>query len=168
MIRCKECHAIQYEGALFCSECGKALVIEEREGSDVLPFTEYAPLMPQGMPADCQLIFLDEPKDITFVIPKKRLRRVVPLTDQILVGRAGHELDDMPELDLSEQGGVELGVSRTHAAIQWSNYGLVLMDLGSTNGTILNNHRLPAKRPFPLHSGDEIRFGDLLVHIFFD
>jgi hypothetical protein len=168
MIRCNECHALQYDGALFCSECGKSLVSEPHEEVDILPFTERPPRMPQALPPDCKLAFLAEPKSVVFMIPQKRQRRVVELTDQILIGRAGRELDDVPELDLSEQDGIELGVSRTHAAIQWSNYGLVLLDLGSTNGTLLNNTRLPAKRPFRLHSGDEIRFGNLLVHIFFD
>jgi pSer/pThr/pTyr-binding forkhead associated (FHA) protein len=42
----------------------------------------------------------------------------------------------------------------------------MLIDLESTNGTLLNNYRLSPHEPYPLHSGDEIRFGDLLVHLF--
>ena len=35
---------------------------------------------------------------------------------------------------------------------------MVLEDLGSTNGTYLNEELLPG--PQPLHSGDRIRIGD--------
>jgi pSer/pThr/pTyr-binding forkhead associated (FHA) protein len=55
-----------------------------------------------------------------------------------------------------------------HAAFQLSKQGVVLIDLGSTNGTSLNNARLPARQPFVVQSGDEVRFGDLLIHVFFD
>jgi pSer/pThr/pTyr-binding forkhead associated (FHA) protein len=74
----------------------------------------------------------------------------------------------LPELDLTKDRGSDFGVSRLHASIQASNRGVVLIDLGSTNGTLLNNYRLPPDLPYPLHNGDEIRFGRLLVHVFFE
>lgn len=168
MVQCRECNAHQYEGALFCSECGSLLTQEPRETTDVLPFADHHPRPLTSLPDDWQVEHLAAEKRLTFVIPHKRQRRIVALSEQIIVGRSTKEGDAQPELDLSDEDGAELGVSRIHAAIQWSNYGLVLSDLGSTNGTLLNNSRLPAQRPFPLRSGDELRFGDLLVHVFFD
>lgn len=168
MIQCKECNASQYEGALFCSECGSLLTQEKREMTDVLPFADYRPHLPPSLPNDYRVERLPAEKPLIFVIPHRRLRRTVPLLDQILIGRSGKESDLQPALDLGEDDGAEMGVSRIHAAIQWSNYGLVVLDLGSTNGTQLNSSRLPVQRPFNLQSGDELRFGDLLVHVFFD
>jgi pSer/pThr/pTyr-binding forkhead associated (FHA) protein len=46
---------------------------------------------------------------------------------------------------------------------------VVLRDLNSTNGTLLNNYLLDPETAFYLLSnGSEIHFGGLLVHIFFD
>lgn len=168
MIQCKECGATQYAGALFCSECGNFLMEDERKTTDVLPFSEYGHRPPPLPPESYRLISPETPKEVMFVVPHCRRRHILSLVDQIRVGRSGSKTGDIPELDLGEDNGAELGVSRLHATIQFSNHGLVLLDLESTNGTFLNNHRLPAKRPYPLQSGDEIRFGDLLVHIFFD
>jgi hypothetical protein len=168
MIHCKECNATQYEGALFCNECGSFLTQEQRETTDVLPFANFQTHLPPALPNDFRPETLTNPKNITFVIPQQRKRHVVALTSQIRIGRKGQEFDERPELDLSENEAAELGVSRMHAIIQWSNYGLVVLDLGSTNGTLLNNSRLPAQRPFPLQSGDELRLSELLVHVFFD
>ena len=153
---------------MFCSECGRFLMEDGRKATDVLPFSDYSHRPPPPPTENFKLESSANHKKITFVIPHSRHRHVVALSGQIRIGRGGSETDDFPELDLSEENGAELGVSRLHATIQWSNHGLVLMDLESTNGTLLNNYRLPAKRPYPLRSGDEIRFGDLLIHIFFD
>jgi pSer/pThr/pTyr-binding forkhead associated (FHA) protein len=109
-----------------------------------------------------------ETKRLTFVIPSSGRRLTLDLDNEIRVGRLDPVKDIRPELDLTEDNGAEHGVSRLHATIQSSNRGLVLVDLGSTNGTLLNNYRLPPDLPYPLHNGDEIRFGRLLVHVFFE
>ncbi len=50
------------------------------------------------------------------------------------------------------------GVSRFHARVERSRDGkLVLSDLGSSNGTFLNDRRV--SRPQPLGPGDRVRFG---------
>ncbi len=56
-------------------------------------------------------------------------------------------------------------ISRAHAAIGFNGEAFYVQDLGSTNGTRVNGERAPQVE---LHDGDEIRFGRLLVHVFFD
>jgi len=53
------------------------------------------------------------------------------------------------------------GVSRTHARIERRGEGWVLMDVGSTNGTLLNNQMLSAIRT--LKNGDQLRFGSVIL-----
>ena len=48
--------------------------------------------------------------------------------------------------------------SSRHARISREGYVLVIEDLGSTNGTYLNDE--PLTGPQPLHPGDRIRIGD--------
>jgi hypothetical protein len=48
--------------------------------------------------------------------------------------------------------------SSRHASITRQGHTLVIEDLGSTNGTYLNDEQLTG--PSPLHDGDRIRIGD--------
>lgn len=48
-------------------------------------------------------------------------------------------------------------VSRVHARLDWDGAGWVLVDLGSTNGTLVNGERIKEKR---LSAGDVIEIGD--------
>jgi pSer/pThr/pTyr-binding forkhead associated (FHA) protein len=48
-----------------------------------------------------------------------------------------------------------------------SDEGVVIVDLGSTNGTRVNDKKLPPERPHPLNNGDTVRFGQLLVQVYF-
>ncbi|MEO8610773.1 MAG: FHA domain-containing protein [Chloroflexota bacterium] len=68
-----------------------------------------------------------------------------------------------PTVDLTDFHGRLLGVSRHHASIHKVNNGFALEDLGSSNGTWLNDRRLEANQLTPLHSGDLIRLGQLVL-----
>jgi uncharacterized RDD family membrane protein YckC len=50
-------------------------------------------------------------------------------------------------------------VSRLHAALVWRDEGLVVEDLGSSNGTFVNGERVLS--PQLVEAGDSIRFGSL-------
>lgn len=170
MIECPECGAYEPSGALYCSECGAFLLDEGAGGADEpMPFATDE-LTPTDNP---MLLGQDlEPavgvKRITFVIPSSGRRVEMDIQETINIGRADPANNYHPELDLSKDGGAEHGVSRRHAVIESSPEGVVIVDKDSTNGTLLNNHRLPPELPYPLHNGDEVKFGQLLVHIFLE
>lgn len=50
-------------------------------------------------------------------------------------------------------------VSRVHAQVLVEGNGLILIDMGSTNGTLHNGRRLPPHTPVQLSEGDEVAFG---------
>lgn len=87
---------------------------------------------------------------------------------RLLVERApGHEAGvayDIPDSGATlGRGNVEIQLedpfaSARHARITRQGYLLVIEDLGSTNGTYLNDE--PLRGPQPLHPGDRIRIGD--------
>ena len=60
---------------------------------------------------------------------------------------------------------VEKRVSSKHARIEKGGGGWRIVDLGSTNGTYLNERRLEAQTPTPLKNGDVISIG--LFHLRF-
>jgi hypothetical protein len=168
MISCRDCGASQAPGALFCTECGRSLVSTSELVTDQLPFitASHEPAPPPLLGQD--LGRAGPTRRLNFVIPVSGRRLSIMAMREIRVGRADPTQEFWPELDLTDDGGAEQGVSRFHAAIQFASQGPVLVDRGSTNGTLLNNYRLPPDLPYPLHHGDEIRFGRLLVHLFFE
>ena len=52
------------------------------------------------------------------------------------------------------------GVSRRHAVIKETPKGWVIADMGSRNGTFLNEERIPYKKKILLDPGDKLRIGD--------
>jgi hypothetical protein len=57
----------------------------------------------------------------------------------------------------------ETGVSRQHARFQASAQGWTVVDLGSTNGTFVNEQRLPANQPYLLRPGDRVAIGSSIL-----
>ncbi len=57
----------------------------------------------------------------------------------------------------------ETFVSRYHARIDRGEQGYSIMDLGSANGTKVNDHKIAAQVSVPLHHGDRIEIGALKV-----
>jgi pSer/pThr/pTyr-binding forkhead associated (FHA) protein len=84
-------------------------------------------------------------------------------TDGYIIGRSDSRSTFIPDIDLSEQKALEKGVSRRHAVFLRRQDRLVLLDLGSVNGTFLNGQRLKPDEPYALNIGDKLGFGDLTV-----
>ena len=64
-----------------------------------------------------------------------------------------------PLFDLAPLGGYHLGLSRRHAVIRRTQQGYEVLDLGSVNGTWLNDERLIPHKSYPLASGSHLRVG---------
>lgn len=166
MVKCSDCGTSQEEGMLFCEVCGGFLLVETGKITAVLPFSEFADRPPPPPLPKEALIPATTLRKITLVVPSSRRRFKLTVDRAINIGRTSS--DFTPEVDLTKDEGAENGVSRLHAKIQSVESGIVLIDLDSTNGTLLNNYRLTPQEPYPLNSGDELHFGDLLIHFFWD
>jgi pSer/pThr/pTyr-binding forkhead associated (FHA) protein len=95
-------------------------------------------------------------------------KMVVNIQNTMLIGRVVDDDDPaMFALELSSFGGYQSGVSRQHAAITWHEGSLYLEDLGSTNGTRINENQLTARRKYRLRDGDVIEFARLKARIRF-
>jgi pSer/pThr/pTyr-binding forkhead associated (FHA) protein len=68
-------------------------------------------------------------------------------------------------LDLSQLGGYHLGLSRRHAVIRRAEHGYEVLDLGSANGTWLNDERLVPHKSYPLDSGSHLRLGNMRLFV---
>ena len=73
--------------------------------------------------------------------------------DVTTLGRSG-------EVDVPVRG--DRGVSKLHARIETAATGYVIVDLGSRNGTYVNDHPVGGE-PAPLLPGDHIRIGHTVL-----
>ena len=69
-----------------------------------------------------------------------------------------------PEIDLTAIGGSSQGVSRQHAVMRSSAGRWTIEDMGSTNGTYLNESPLAAHTPRPLQDKTTIRVGTIQLY----
>jgi pSer/pThr/pTyr-binding forkhead associated (FHA) protein len=81
------------------------------------------------------------------------------------LGRGNPTAGTVPTVDLTGHGPAAAGVSRRHARLARQRAGYYLEDLGSTNGTWLNQRALPVGQPVPVCDGDELRLGHLVVRV---
>jgi hypothetical protein len=70
-------------------------------------------------------------------------------------------------LDLSPWGGYHLGLSRRHALIRRAEQGYEMLDLGSVNGTWLNDERLVPHKSYSLSSGAHLRLGSMRLFVLY-
>ena len=86
--------------------------------------------------------------------------------EEFVIGRKVGTTSDV-SLDLSPLGGYGLGISRRHAVIRRTERGYEVLDLGSVNGTWLNNERLVPHKSYPLTSGSHLRFGSMRLFVLY-
>jgi len=88
-------------------------------------------------------------------------------SEEIVIGRKSGKTAKLSEnlLDLSARGGYGLGVSRRHMVILRTEQGYEVLDLGSSNGTWLNEMRLAPHKHYPLENGSHLRLGKMRMFV---
>jgi hypothetical protein len=94
-----------------------------------------------------------QPHRLTILVPDEHRGQQYPLADELTVGRAagcGVCVDDTY-------------ASQVHARIFRRDHQLLIEDLGSTNGTYLNRHRVTG--PTPVATGDQVQVGSTVFEV---
>lgn len=161
-----------------CPECGtvRAGRFCEVDGYDFMTATPLAPELPAPEPEhrfDTVLITADReyfeavkasggPEIGLLSFPDDLAPRRVPLDGQrILIGRRSRHRDTAPDVDLSGPPR-DPGSSHAHALLlPHAGGGWVVVDLGSANGTCVNDPytTIPSHVPVPVGPGDRIYVG---------
>ena len=165
MVKCTFCGTTHVPNTLFCTECGAYLLQEQGEGTDQLDTDEIG-WVGEKTEIEQDLITAEqnEPRSIHLQICSTKRIVETPLIHTLVLGRLDPANNVFPEIDLSEDSGMEQGVSRKHAQIK--REGRVLVeDMGSLNGTFINGRRLAAYYPEELHHGDQLQLGKLLIDV---
>ncbi len=166
MVRCSHCNTENFDGTIFCMDCGASLMgrTQRREttnalnkaGSDSLSNVEE--LAPVTIPAPGSIERL-----VAFVVINSGRRIQLNGTEEMLIGRKDNQRGIYPDVDLGLDGGYDAGVSRRHAILSPQAAGFVLEDLNSANGTFVNGRRLAPQASTTISHGDEIKFGTLIL-----
>lgn len=166
MLRCHNCRAQQYDGSIFCTECGASVLSTERRTETTASLggsgDNEVSATPLVVPAP---VTQDEGKSVQLTVINSGRRLSLSAKRPLLVGRRDSARGVFPDVDLSDDGGYDAGVSRRHAQIWHQVDGCLVEDLQSANGTFVNGNRLTPNQPIGVQSGDEIGFGTLLVRI---
>jgi len=164
MITCPSCRNREYEGELFCSNCGARLWAGPGEMPTISLDVSRLPSVSEPLPTEQAAPSLRAGQISVLVAGKAVL---LEGRQEYVLGREGLE-NERPDVNLGPHGGRERGVSRKHAVLRVDRRQLLLTDLGSSNGTWLNGAQLAANEPIRLQSGDEVRLGKLPLRIYFN
>ncbi|NJP07605.1 MAG: FHA domain-containing protein [Chloroflexaceae bacterium] len=188
---CPECGASVLPGEAFCDTCGASLlnVIQPGAGTDLADQAGVSPTEPATSPPPVAVpqpvtapaaspappappAWTDShPPGRTSLAPARLIvvetSTAVPLpeTAQALVGRSDPVSSFYPDVDLAPHNALHKGVGRRHMRLIIQNNHILMEDLDSTNGSFVNGSRLPPRTPQPLHDGDELRLGKLVLRV---
>lgn len=87
----------------------------------------------------------------------------------LVIGRFGDGSTLVPDIDLTEHHAEQRGVSRLHLTLHYDerSNNLLVMDMGSANGTFINGQRLHPNEVRILRNGDELRLGKMVMSVAF-
>jgi pSer/pThr/pTyr-binding forkhead associated (FHA) protein len=161
---CPKCHKENSPESAVCAFCGAAML-------GLIPSltTEPVPDVPLKIKPPEHIIELTRLYSdiIALVVLGQEQPILLKGGEKTILGRYSPG-EVTPSVDLTPYNANLLGVSRKHATISRTETGYLLEDLDSTNGTWLNENKLPATTPTPVQSGDLIRLGQLGLYVYFD
>lgn len=140
ILHCLQCGTPNPSGAQVCSACGRSFGNMEQSTEPIQRQAAQRSLPPLRLVVSVEGVSLSlrmKPGE------RRSLGRICPFT-----GVA-------PDIDLADMKALDLGVSRMHAELTYTPQGVFLMDLGSANGTFVNDVQI--NQAWPLVNGDVIR-----------
>lgn len=180
-VSCPKCGGICLAHAIACKHCGHLLKdLGEGNPNQTLVVPRTLPEMPDDDLSDTGK--LSDTGNLNLVGTSRfnsgsvlylSVERVnSPITryvrdEPMIVGRSETSELGNDAVNLHPYNARSRGVSRRHAQIHRENGTLYIQDLGSSNGTYVNGQKLSPNDPHPLHDGDEIILGRMMLWVNF-
>lgn len=137
-----------------CPNCGAALQLSNIPGTVTLTNPPVLPIESGNgnsiLPLTANVILQFEPSGVCLSLPLQR---------RVMLGRSSSPDSEM--LDLTPFDAYRLGVSRQHCMLERRNSRLILIDLGSANGTYLNGTLITPGQGRQVAHGDTLMLGQL-------
>ena len=166
---CPVCKTKNELEAIVCGHCGARLDDPFIDSGYKTKTTDMQALTPE-MIRDWSLKQAKEvavpESGIVFHVEGQSKPASIDSKGEFVLGRKAEKTAEML-LDLAPFGGYSLGLSRRHAAIRPTGDGYEVLDLGSVNGTWLNEERLVPHQPYPMPSGSHLRLGRMRIFVLY-
>jgi hypothetical protein len=192
VVTCPQCGASAIPGEAFCDNCGAPLNAPSRPiappaqapsyNAGVPPQPTYPAPQPSSLgssqPAPAYTLppvpaYTPPPPVVApqrlalapsqLLVASSGAALPLPNAAQATIGRADAVSNFFPEIDLNPYGALDNGVGRRHARLFVQGGQVLIEDMDSTNGTVLNGQKLAARQPQPLRDGDQVLVGKLLL-----
>lgn len=148
-IFCPACGSENPDGSKFCDDCGASLEGAAEAVSEEESEEEEPPETPTGV---AKLVV--QGTGTEYILDK----------DVIEMGRQSPADGIFPDVDLTDED-IDAYISRRHARIVRKDDGFIFEDVGSSNGSFINNVRIaPGVQQF-LNEGDTIRLGKTMLSL---
>jgi hypothetical protein len=156
------------EGAFFCKECGAQLLIEEEIKTTTIKHDDgLASKSKSGQPGVSKVLDYAPTSGALVTLHLIGRDAYLPISEEgeVILGRASEGQSMIPDIDLGKFQAFQSGVSRMHAAIRIYGDQMMITDLGSSNGTIVNEQKLDPYTPHPLKNGDVLSLGKFRIEV---
>ena len=163
MIVCPNCQYKNVTGAMFCAECGAqldgvdTLITQAITDDQIAEELSKKPARPEPVVPINSWISLHLMDSGKILLLASR--------NEFTLGRLSEGQPIMPDIDLTPYQAYASGVSRLHVVIKREASRVVIMDLGSSNGTYLNGRRLNPHVEETLNHGDVVALGKLKIQV---
>lgn len=164
MIICSNCQHKNVAGAMYCAECGAQLDGVETLITQAITDEQIeTELKKKGSRPDAPVI----PANSWLSLHLMDSGKILPLAsrNEFTLGRLSEGQPIMPDIDLTPYQAYASGVSRLHAVVKRDANRVMVMDLGSSNGTYLNGRRLNPHTEESLNHGDIVALGKLKIQV---
>jgi hypothetical protein len=162
---CPFCQVRNAQNVERCVRCGRPFPGSKDQHETTDQITKTEPELTGFLPNVDQLAPLAKDTLVLFVNGEEAV--LLEDMQEVILGRPMVEMPFERTFDLTNYGGVTLGVSRRHIRISYVNGTFKVMDLGSTNGTTLNGRYLPPARSQNLRPFDQLALGQLRLMVYF-
>lgn len=158
---CPVCNFKNESNAAVCANCNSPLENIVIAQITTRRLTESAKLLSQAELEALIKSFIPAQGLTFYIINNGELVIVGEEQSELILGR---KIDDSVK-NLINIGAYDVFVSRKHAKVLKTERGYEIMDLGSSNGTWLEELRLIPHKTYPLKSGSQIRLGHIQIMV---
>lgn len=163
MVTCPQCGKPNPVNEVFCYSCGFFLKQDASFHDTVkLDDPDNKTTRADFFGTNSTLVLLITASNQSFKIRPQNFKH------EIVVGR-GDGATMRPDIDLSEHGAGDQGVSRMHMSLSYNNKlnTLSVSDMRSANGTFINGQKLYPQEVRVLRHGDELRLGRMTLRAYY-
>lgn len=179
---CQLCGYTNTVDSQFCENCGSKLISNQQNAGNKSDENRQSPIMETATQAEAfetindNILLSNTPKEanqsfgINQNIPGKFIvkntKTFIPIpqgVQTITIGRDDPVSGIFPDINMEPYGAHEAGVGRRHVKLSLLDGEIFIEDLESVNGSFLNREKLYPKKAQPIHNGDELRLGKLVL-----